>query len=145
MFLGNHIKKFVCRGSLNSYTSKNMLMTRTPKCEQQEVTSTRISKESHLHWKKHFHKNTLYVEIIADFGTENEIDNSSIGDKTTNNYKQNPVRDVYYIVSEWEDVLKSVYYISPLKVLYCLNVCRWNFQIRNQLAFCFKNPKKICN
>ena len=39
---------------------------------------------------------------------------SEIGDKTTNIYKQEPVCNGYYIVSELEDILKSGYYKSPL-------------------------------
>ena len=34
--------------------------------------------------KKHFHKNPLFFRIIADFEADNEIDNSSVGKKTTN-------------------------------------------------------------
>ena len=45
----------------------------------------------HLYWQKHFHKNQLYFRIIADFEADNEIDGSSLGNKTTNIYKQNPV------------------------------------------------------
>ena len=45
---------------------------------------------------------------------DNEINISSIGDKTTNNYKQNPVLKSYLIESELEDVLKSGYYESSL-------------------------------
>ena len=44
----------------------------------------------------------------------NEKDNSIIGNKTTNIYKQNPILNGYRIVSELEDVLKSGYYKSPL-------------------------------
>ena len=35
--------------------------------------------------KKHFHKNPLYFRIYADFEADNEKDNSSIGNKTSNN------------------------------------------------------------
>ena len=57
--------------------------------------------------KKHFHKNPLYLRIIADFEADNEVDGSSVGNKTTNIYKQNPVLNAYYIISELEDVLES--------------------------------------
>ena len=63
---------------------------------------------------KHFHKNPLSFRIYADFETDNEIDNSSLGNKTTNIYKQNPVLIGYYLESELEDVLQSSYYESPL-------------------------------
>ena len=49
------------------------------------------SSESHLHWKKQFHKNPLYFSIIADFEADNEVDGSSVGIKTTNIYEQNLV------------------------------------------------------
>ena len=64
--------------------------------------------------KKHFHKNPLYFRIIADFEADNEVDGSSVGNKTTNLSKQNPVVNGYYIIPELADVLKSGYYESPL-------------------------------
>ena len=64
--------------------------------------------------KKHFHKNPLYVSINADFEADIEIDNTYIGNKTINIYKQNPVLNGYRIVSEMEVVFKSGYYKSPL-------------------------------
>ena len=36
------------------------------------------------------------------------------GNKTTNIYKQNPVCNSYYIVSDLKDVTQSGYYESPL-------------------------------
>ena len=45
---------------------------------------------------------------------DNEEDNSSIGNKTTNIYKQNPVFNGYHKKSELQDVLKSEYHKSPL-------------------------------
>ena len=52
--------------------------------------------------------------MYADFEADNKIDNSNAGDKTTNSYKQIPVLNGYYIISELEDVLESGYYESPL-------------------------------
>ena len=57
--------------------------------------------------KEHFHKNLLYFRIIADFEAHNEVDGSNIGNKSTNIYKQNPVLNGYYIISELEDVLEG--------------------------------------
>ena len=57
--------------------------------------------------KKHFHKNTLYFRIYADYEADKEIVDSSIGKKTTNNFKQNPVLNGYGIISELADALKS--------------------------------------
>ena len=56
---------------------------------------------------KHFHKNPLYFRLYADFEADNEIDNSNIGNKATNIYKQNPVLNGYYIISKIQDVLES--------------------------------------
>ena len=111
----DHNKKYIGRQCLSSYTSENMLMIHQQKCGEDNITTIKISNESHLHWKKHqFHKNPLYFRIYADFEADNEIDNSSIGKKTTNIYKQNPVHNSYHIISESEDVLKSGCYKSPL-------------------------------
>ena len=43
-----------------------------------------------------------------------EKDNSSIGKKTIQIFKQNPVPNGYHIISETSDVLESGYYESPL-------------------------------
>ena len=72
------------------------------------------SPESHLQWKKHFHKNPLYFRIYADFEADNEKDNSSIGNKTINIDKQNPVLNGYHIKSELEHILESGYRKYPL-------------------------------
>ena len=86
---------------MKSNTSENMLNLHKPKCENIDITTIRNSSESHLHWKKkHFHKNPLYFRIYAVFEADNEIDNSSTGNKTTNIFKQNPVLNVYHVVSE---------------------------------------------
>ena len=57
--------------------------------------------------KKTFSQNLLYFTIITDFGADNEIDNSSIGNKTTNVYEQNPVFSGYYIASEMGNSVQS--------------------------------------
>ena len=107
VFLGDHNKKFICRQYLGSYTSKNMLMKQKQKCGEDNITTIKTSLDSHLHWRKHFHKGILYFRIYADFEADSEKDNSSIGNKTTNIYKPNPVLNGYHIVSELDDVLKS--------------------------------------
>ena len=83
------------------------------RCEQQEITSVKTSNESHLYWKQYFHKNLLSFRSYADFEADNEIDNSCIGNKTTNFLKQKPVCNGYYLVSDLNDVLPSGYYDSP--------------------------------
>ena len=127
---------------MNSYTSENMSMLYKPKFENIASTTIRTSNESHLYWKRHFHKNPLYFGVCADFEAENEKDNSIIGNKTTNIYKQNPVLNGYTIVSELEDVLKTGYYKSPLGY----NNADWFvdevIKLENRMAFYFKNIKK---
>ena len=66
-------------------------MKHREKCGIKDACTIRTSSESHFHWKDHFHKNLSYFRIIADFEADNEIDFSSIGNKTINIFKQNPV------------------------------------------------------
>ena len=138
VFLGNHKKRFVCRRCLNSYTCEIALINHKEKCGDDNICTIRTSNESHLYWKNHFHKNPLFFRIYAD----NEIDNSNVGDKTTNIYKQKPVLNGYYIISELEDVLESGHYESPLGY----NKVDWFVQevikLENKMAFYFKNTKK---
>ena len=141
VFLGDHNKKYICRHCLSSYNSENTLMKHKQRCGDDNLTTIKTSNESHLYWKKHFHKNPLYFSIYADFEADNEKDNSIIGNKTTNIYKQNPVLNGYHIISELEDVLKSDYYKSLLGY----NNEDWFvnevIKIENKMAFYFKNTK----
>ena len=89
-------------------------MLHKPKCENIDITTIRTSSESHLHWKKNFQKNPLYFGIYAVFEVDNEKDNSIVGNKTTNFFKQNPLLNGYRIKSELEDVLQSGYHKAPL-------------------------------
>ena len=113
VFLGDHHKTSICR-CLSSYTSENILKLLKPKCENIDITTIGTSNESHLHRKSHFYKNPLYFRIYADFEADNEKDNSSIGNKTTNIYKQNPILNGYHMESELEGILKSGNQKSPL-------------------------------
>ena len=119
-----------------------MLIKHKQICGKDNITTIRTSNESHLHWKKYFHRNPFYFRIYADFETDNEKDNSNIGNKTTNICKQNPVLNGYHIESELEDVLKSEYYKSPV---YYSNV-DWFvnevIKLENKMAFYFENSKK---
>ena len=110
----NHKCNFVCRRCLTSYSGQNVLTKHRTRCNQQKITSFKTSNESHLYWRKHFHKNPLGCRIFADFEAENETDTSTIGNKTTNIFKQKPALNSYYIVSQLDDILKSGYYESPL-------------------------------
>ena len=142
VFLGDHNKKYICRRCLSSYTSENMLIKHKPKCENNDITTIKTSNKSHIQWDKHFHKNPLYFRIYADFEADNEKDNTSIGNKTTNIYKQNPVLNGYHIISELEDVLKSDYYKSPLgydKVDWFVDEV---IKLENKMAFYFKDTNK---
>ena len=142
VLLGYHDKKFICRRCLSSYTSENLLTKHKQKCGEDKITTITTSKESHLYWKKHFHKNPLYFRIYADFEADNEKDNSVIGNKTTNIYKQNPVLNGYHIIFEIENVLKSGYHESRLGY----NNVDWFvdevIRLENKMAFYFKNTKK---
>ena len=73
------------------------------------MCTIRTSNESHIQWKKLFHENPLYFRIYTDFEADNEIDNSTIGNKTTNIYKQYRVMNGYQIESEMNDTSKSGY------------------------------------
>ena len=92
--------------------------------------------------KKHFHKNPIYFRIYADFEADKEKDNTCIGNKTTNVYKQNPILNAYHIVSELEDVLQSDYYKSPLGY----NNADWFvdevIKLENKMTFYFNNTNK---
>ena len=62
-------------------------MKNKQKCGEDNITTIKTSSESHLHWKKQFHKNPLYFRAYADFEADIEKDNSGIGNKTTNFFK----------------------------------------------------------
>ena len=141
VFLGDHNKSFVCRRCLNSYTCENALINHKEKCGDDNICTIRLSNESHLYWKKHFHKNPFYFRIYADFEADNEKDISKIGNKTTNIYKQKPVLKGYYIISELEDVLKSGYYESLLGYDNVDWFVKEVIKLENKMAFYFKNTK----
>ena len=80
--------------------------------------------------------------MYADFEADNENDNSSIGNKTTNFYKQNPVLNGYYIESELDDILKSGYYKSPFGYDNVDKFVDEIIKLENIMNFYFKNTKK---
>ena len=92
--------------------------------------------------EKNFHKNPLYFRIYADFEADNENDDSVVGNKTTNIYKQNPILNGYHIVSELEDVLKSDYYKFPLGYDNVDWFVDEVIKLKNKMVFYFKNTKK---
>ena len=119
-----------------------MLMLHKPKCENNDIAFIRTLNESHFNWKKYFHKNPINFRIYADFEADNEKDNSIIGNKTINIYKQNPVLNGYHIGCELEVILKSDYYKSPSGY----NNVHWFvdevIRLENKMAFYFKNTNK---
>ena len=142
VFLGKPDCKFVCRRCLSSYSNEDVLEKHKFKCGQQEITSIRTSNESHIYWKKYFHKLPIYFRVYADFECNNELNNFNMGNKTTNIYKQKAVCNGYYIVSELNEVLKSGYYSSPLgyeNVDWFVNQMT---KLENKMNFYFKNTKK---
>ena len=67
---------------------------------------------------------------------------SSIGNKTTNIYEQNPVLNGYRIISDMEDVLPGGYHKSPLGYN---NVDWFDNEVlknENKMAFYFENTNK---
>ena len=119
-----------------------MLRLHKQKCGDDNILTIRTSPESHIQWKKHFHKNPLCFRIYSDFEADNEKDNSSIGKKTTNIYKQIPVCNGYRIVSELEAVLKSGYYKSTLGYENVNWFVDETIKLENKMAFYFKNTNK---
>ena len=58
-----------------------MLMIQKSKRETYDITTIRISSESHLQWKNHLRKKLSYFRIYADFEADNEIDKCIKGKK----------------------------------------------------------------
>ena len=140
VFIGKHDCKYICRKCLNSYTTNSMLIKHKNLCGQNQILKT--SPNSHIYWKKYYQKNKLYFRLYADFEADNKEENTSIGDKTTNIYKQEPVCNGYNIVSELEDILKSGYHKSPLgheNVNWFVDEI---VKLENRMNFWFKNTKK---
>ena len=92
-------------------------------------------------WKKHFHKIPLYFRIYGDFECNNKIEDSHIGSKTTKIFRQNPMCNVFYIVSELNDVLQFGYRstFGEDNVEWFVNEV---IKIENKMNFYFKNTKK---
>ena len=140
VFIGKHDCKNVCRKCLKSYTTHNMLIKHKKLCQENQQLKT--SPNSHIYWKKYFQKNKLYFRIYADFEADNKKENTSIGDKTTNIYKQEPVCNGYYIKSELDNILKSEYHKSPLGYENVNWFVDEIVKLENKMNFWFKNTKK---
>ena len=88
------------------------------------------------------HKNPSDFRILADSEADKELDNPSIGYKTTNVYKQNPLLDGFYIVSELDKLLKNGFFQSPSgynNVDWVVNEVIW---LENEMHFFFKNTNQ---
>ena len=75
-------------------------MLHKQKCGVDNISTLKTSTESPIRWKKHFRKNLCSFKVYADFEAVKKRDKSSIGSKTTNVYKQNPILNGYHIKSE---------------------------------------------
>ena len=84
----------------------------------------------------------MHFRIYLDFEADNEIDSSSVGNKTTNIYKQNPIPNGYHILSELEDVLKIGYYKAPLGSGNVDWFAEGVINLEHKMAFCFKKLQK---
>ena len=140
VFIGKHDCKYICRKCLNSYTSRNMLIKHKNLCGENQKLIT--SPNSHICWKKYFHKKKLYFRIYGDFEADNKKENTNIGDKTTNIYKQEPVCNGYYIKSELDNILKSDYYKTPLGHKNVDWFVDEIVKLETKMNFWFKNTKK---
>ena len=140
VFLSKDKYKYICRKCLNSYTSHNMLIKHKNLC--QEIQQLKTSPDSHIYWKKYFHKNKLYFRIYADFEADNKKEDTSIGEKTTNIYKQEPVCNGYHIQSELSYILKSGYHKSPSGHENVDWFVHEIVKLENKMNFWFKNTKK---
>ena len=120
-----------------------MLKFHKLKCENNGTTTIR-TQMNHISIRKIiFHKNPLFFRIYAGFEADNEKDTSTIGNKTTKRYKQNPIFNGYHKESQLEGILKSGYHKSPLE--YNIVDCFANEvkKLENKMVFYFLNTKTI--
>ena len=116
-----------------------MLRLHKLKCGEDDICCIRTSNESHFFWKKSFHKNPLFFRIYGNFEADNEMDNSSIGNKITYFFEQNPVLNGYNIVYELADVLEGCHYKSPLGYKDVDWFVTEKFKLENKLDDYFEN------
>ena len=83
VFLGQQDGRYISKRSLNTYTSQNMIIKYRQQCNKKEMTSIKTSPEYHVYWKNYFHKNPKGFRICADLEADNEIEISTIGNRTT--------------------------------------------------------------
>ena len=141
VFLGSKNAKFVCRRCLTCSKNLDVLIKHIERCRQQDIKVIRLSKESHLMWKKYFHKIPLYFRIYGDFECKNSIaELQHIGKKSKNVFRQNRTCNGFYIVSELNDVLQSEYHSN-----FGENILEWFvnevIKIEDKMTFYFRNTK----
>ena len=61
VILGDHHKSFICSRCMNSHTSENMLMLHKRKYGHDNITTIKISNESHIYWKKNIFIRIHYI------------------------------------------------------------------------------------
>ena len=127
---------------MNFFTSQSVIFKHIQRYEQQEINCLKTSDEPHLYRRKHSYKIELHFRIIADFESDNEIDNSSKGYKRTNNYPQNPVCNGYCIVPELDNVLQNGYYQPLLGYKTVDWFLKEVTKLDNKMTFHFKNTTK---
>ena len=85
---------------MSCFEHEHVLKKHKDRCHQQDFTAIKLPLDKQLNWKKHYQKISLYFRIYADFECNNSPVESNVGPQTTNIYKQNPVCNGYYIVSD---------------------------------------------
>ena len=85
----------VYRRCLGSSLSQNDLIKHKQKCEQRELTSIKVSNESHIFWIKYFHNDALYFSTYVDVKADNESIISNMGSKTSEFSKQDVLCNGY--------------------------------------------------
>ena len=143
-FIGNSKCKFICRRCLSCFEHEHVLMKHKDRCEQQDFTAIKLPLDKQLNWKKHYQKITLSFRIYADFECNNSPVESNVGLHTTNIYKQNPVCNGYYIVSDLHSVLQSGYVsnFGPNNVDWFVDEI---IKLENKMNFYFKNTNVELN
>ena len=61
VFLGKQVCRYFCKRCLNSYTNQDVLIFQTQKCDQQKITSIKLTNEPHMYWKKTFSYETIII------------------------------------------------------------------------------------
>ena len=107
IFIGNSKCKFICRRCLSCFEHEHVLKKHKDRCEQQDFTAIKLPLDKQLNWKQHYQKIPLYFRIYADFECNNSPVESNVGLHTINIYKQNPVCNGYYILSDLPSILQS--------------------------------------